>query len=334
PKNDRLLPELLPFLCLAERFFRHAVGTSAGSLSPRTNWSSLGSFEFDLPPLDQQRRIAEILWAVDECKVEMQSLVESLKTFHKTPLDTRLCSNGARSRLGDVVVYVSDGPFGSKLKTEHYAKSGARVIRLQNIGEGYFDDADKAFISPDYFRELRRYEVRPGDVIVAGLGDESHPVGRATLIPETLGPAVNKADCFCIRADPQVVLNAYIAHFFNSKAGSEQIIARAQGTTRMRINVGNIKTVLVPVPTVDQQTQLVEELEKVELAMKRVQQSLSHTGAVNEQPDEYDLREPAVSTTEFNTVQQMIPDAVAKCARQSDDAPIKLGAYGLIAILN
>ena len=66
PKDDRLLPELLPFLCLSERFFQHAVGTSAGSLSPRTNWSSLASFEFDLPPLDQQRRVAEILWAVDD----------------------------------------------------------------------------------------------------------------------------------------------------------------------------------------------------------------------------------------------------------------------------
>ena len=39
PKGDRLLPELLPFLCLSERFFQHAVGTSAGSLSPRTNWT-------------------------------------------------------------------------------------------------------------------------------------------------------------------------------------------------------------------------------------------------------------------------------------------------------
>ena len=66
PKNERLLPELLPFICLSEKFFQHAVGTSAGSLSPRTNWNSLASFEFDLPPLDQQRRIAEILWAVDE----------------------------------------------------------------------------------------------------------------------------------------------------------------------------------------------------------------------------------------------------------------------------
>jgi type I restriction enzyme, S subunit len=61
----------VPFLCLSERFFQHAVGTSAGALSPRTNWSSLASFEFDLPPLDQQRRIAEILWAVDETHTKL-----------------------------------------------------------------------------------------------------------------------------------------------------------------------------------------------------------------------------------------------------------------------
>lgn len=61
PKGDRLLPKLLPFLCISERFFNFAVETSAGSLSPRTNWSSLAGFEFDLPPLAQQRRIADIL---------------------------------------------------------------------------------------------------------------------------------------------------------------------------------------------------------------------------------------------------------------------------------
>lgn len=86
PKDDRLRPELLPFLCLSERFFQHAVGTSAGSLSPRTNWSSLASFEFDLPPLDQQRRIAEILWAVDETLERWQSADNALTPVYQNRL--------------------------------------------------------------------------------------------------------------------------------------------------------------------------------------------------------------------------------------------------------
>jgi len=50
-----LLPELLPFICQTDAFFDHAVGTSAGSLSPRTNWKSLALYEFALPPLEEQQ---------------------------------------------------------------------------------------------------------------------------------------------------------------------------------------------------------------------------------------------------------------------------------------
>ncbi|NMC55467.1 MAG: hypothetical protein GYA48_17730 [Chloroflexi bacterium] len=66
PKDDRLLPELLPFICQSDGFFEHALDTSAGSLSPRTKFKELARYKFPLPPLDEQRRIAEILWAADD----------------------------------------------------------------------------------------------------------------------------------------------------------------------------------------------------------------------------------------------------------------------------
>jgi type I restriction enzyme S subunit len=56
-----LLPEVLPFICQTDTFFDHAVGTSAGSLSPRTNWTSLAGFVFALPPVDVQRRIVSAI---------------------------------------------------------------------------------------------------------------------------------------------------------------------------------------------------------------------------------------------------------------------------------
>ena len=65
-KPDVVLPEFLPFLMMSDRFMNRAVEISVGSLSPTINWSTLKLEEFALPPLDQQRRIAEILWAVDE----------------------------------------------------------------------------------------------------------------------------------------------------------------------------------------------------------------------------------------------------------------------------
>lgn len=82
-KKDKLLPELLPFLCMSEPFFQHAVDTSAGSLSPRTNWDSVADFEFDLPPIEQQRRIAEILWAAEVAKENFHSLLIGESEFRK-----------------------------------------------------------------------------------------------------------------------------------------------------------------------------------------------------------------------------------------------------------
>ncbi len=105
-----LLPELLPFICQTERFFQYALGTSAGSLSPRTSWGALAKYEFRLPPIEEQRRIAELLWAADdavecwrEAKQKLQCLLSTQLSdiFKDTDYDT--------VPLGSVGRWVSGG---------------------------------------------------------------------------------------------------------------------------------------------------------------------------------------------------------------------------------
>ena len=64
--TQSLLPELLPFICQTDAFFDYAVGTSAGSLSPRTNWTSLADFEFPLAPINEQKRLVDLLIATEQ----------------------------------------------------------------------------------------------------------------------------------------------------------------------------------------------------------------------------------------------------------------------------
>jgi type I restriction enzyme, S subunit len=75
---DLLLPELLPFICQSEGFYQYAIKTSAGSLSPRTNWSHLANYEFPLPTVHEQRRIADLLWAADDSLQECGALIQSI----------------------------------------------------------------------------------------------------------------------------------------------------------------------------------------------------------------------------------------------------------------
>jgi len=65
-KPKMILPEFLPFFLQSDMFMERAIEISVGSLSPTINWKTLNVQEFPLPPLDEQKRIAEILWAADE----------------------------------------------------------------------------------------------------------------------------------------------------------------------------------------------------------------------------------------------------------------------------
>jgi type I restriction enzyme, S subunit len=88
------------------------------------------------------------------------------------------------SRLEDLAApelnALTDGPFGSNLKTDHYTSAGPRVIRLQNVGEGRFIN-ERAHISEEHFDRLRKHEARAGDVVIAALTVTS----RATSLPST-----------------------------------------------------------------------------------------------------------------------------------------------------
>ena len=78
-----LLSELLPFICQTDTFFDHAVGTSAGSLSPRTNWTSLADFEFALPPQDEQESLVRLLrTATDAAQAQENSIKAAEGLLH------------------------------------------------------------------------------------------------------------------------------------------------------------------------------------------------------------------------------------------------------------
>jgi type I restriction enzyme S subunit len=57
PGKVGLVPELLPYVVHTDGFFQHAVGTSAGSLSPRTKFKDLATYRFALPVDPARSRI-------------------------------------------------------------------------------------------------------------------------------------------------------------------------------------------------------------------------------------------------------------------------------------
>ena len=261
-KRETILPEFLPFFMQSDLFMERALSISVGSLSPTINWQALAKEEFSLPSIKEQARLVETFTSIEKYGESLRQLAfEAERMFNSLAHNFFSVSANIRVKLSEIVDYASDGPFGSKLKTEHYAEAGARVIRLNNIAPNRFIYDDEAYVPISYFEsDVKRYEVKPGDIVIAGLGDEDIPAGRACVVPSNLGPAINKADCFCLRVNDDMDAS-YLSYFLNSPMGMAQAKAFSQGTTRIRLNLENIKKFTVPATDYSAQVQAAEKLD-------------------------------------------------------------------------
>ena len=112
-KPEKILPELLPFYLRTDAFFDFAMRGSGGSLSPRVKWSHIAGYEFDLPPLDEQRKLADLLWAANELKEKYKKAIAATDEMLKAKFREMFGECGVQSaesgvRLEDVVDVMDD----------------------------------------------------------------------------------------------------------------------------------------------------------------------------------------------------------------------------------
>ena len=79
--KNKIFPAFLPFVIQNEEFFNYAVEKSAGSLSPRVKWEHLKEYEFELPDLEEQKRLTNILWKIEDVKNSINKTQKYLQNF-------------------------------------------------------------------------------------------------------------------------------------------------------------------------------------------------------------------------------------------------------------
>ena len=173
--------------------------------------------------------------------------------------------------LGRLTLARCDGPFGSGLKSSHYTDEGIRVVRLQNIGHGTFNDDDAVYIAPEHYATLGDHSVQPGDLLIAGLGDPHHPAGRACVAPTNIRPAMVKADCFRFRLDQEAFLPAFAALQLTATARAASVML-STGATRQRTNLRSTTRRYVVLPSNSEQARVVESCTAETARLNAVQQ--------------------------------------------------------------
>lgn len=185
---DRILPDLLPFIIQNDNLFDFAVGKSAGSLSPRVKWEHLRNYEFELPDMDKQRKLSELLWAMDSVKKSYQKLIKATDELVKSQFMEQFSMSQAESNgwsivpVSSVVIKPLSGEWGQ----EDTAGTGVKVLRTTNFTDSGFIDYTEVVRRSIELKKVEAKALRDGDILIEKSGgSDTKPVGRVVFYQET-----------------------------------------------------------------------------------------------------------------------------------------------------
>jgi len=263
-KPSMVLPEFLPFLMMSDRFMTRAVEISVGSLSPTINWTTLKHEEFALPPLDQQRRIAEILWMVDEANESSVSLLQNLTSLVDSLVSSLTDSKSANEwpmrRLVDCIEIVS-GQVDPKL--EPY-----RSMYL--IAPNHIEQANGQLLAKETAEQQNaisgKYLFETGDVLYSKI----RPNLRKCVIAPFKG--LCSADMYALRCKPKMIHPRYLLAILLGQHFTSFSISRCVRTGIPKINRNELAEYHLPIPDINVQTSFCQQLDHIDVALNETRE--------------------------------------------------------------
>ncbi len=262
PRPDLFDPRFTFYFTHSEMFSEQLEAGASGTTVAIVNKSRFNTIEIPLPPLDEQKRIVEVLDAAFEglsrARAHTETNLQNARELFEGYLANLFAAppkNWTVKKLKDFCTSITVGFVGPM--AHRYEINGIPFLRSQNVRPFRIDLDDVKFIGEDFNKEIKKSELRPGDVAIVRTG---YP-GTAAVIPEGL-PRANCADLVIARTGERLS-PSFLAMFMNSEYGKRLVADKSVGSAQKHFNVTAAKDVNFAAPSIEEQDKLVE------LAMNR-----------------------------------------------------------------
>ena len=279
PRPEVVDEKYFPFFISSDQFMNEAVRISVGSLSPTINWGTLKNCEFDLPPMDEQKKLAELLWAANDLKESYKKAITATDEMLKAKF---------REMFGDTAGNSKNWPmpkFGDSLNGIENGKSFVcqtvpregdypAVLKLSAVTYGvYQPNENKAVLDESQYNP--KIEVRTGDLLMTRK-NTLELVGACAYVHETT-PRLMLPD-IVFRLDVKECYDKQFLWALLSHPDQRQRIQRiAGGTNTSMVNISKERLCNLPmvVPPLSLQREFVAIADKAESAKANLKKSIA-----------------------------------------------------------
>lgn len=247
------------FLCYYLNYFNYKNYVS-GITRLKLTQAQMRKIPIPNIPSDEQSRIVasieELFSELDKAVDTLKTTKEQLEVYRQTILVDafRAATNSTYLKVGCVCAKIVDCPHS----TPKWEKSGKLCLRTTNFKRGYLDLQSPNYVSEETFHDRnRRIIPQPGDVLYSR---EGSVLGIACTIPSNVYPCLGQR--MMLLRSGEKLNNRYLMHYLNSPMVTNHVIATKGGTGSPHINVGDIKEFKIPIPSLEEQSNIVRQIEE------------------------------------------------------------------------
>ncbi len=266
PRSQDLLPEFLPYLMTTQAFHSYSISQSKGSVNPYINFSDLTRYEFDLPPVEEQLRILELLSGFARLSNQLDLAIEMTRrqATAMRALWFADAQSGESARLGDLAVIPPQNgitvPKGDRRGEVALVNMGDIFTRRDVI---HPRGVEHVTIPPD---RLARYRLESGDLLFARRSVVLEGSGHCVIVsnPEDL-PAVFESSVLRVRLDETRVGAEYVLNYLRSPQGVRSIRAITRRGAVSGVTGSDLRDLQIPIADLATQQQAVADLRRLRI---------------------------------------------------------------------
>ena len=273
--EGKMVSELLPFIIQTPVFFDYANRGSAGSLSPRVKWEHLLDYEFELPSLEEQKVLADKLWAAYRLKEAYKKLLDATDEMVKSQFIEMYYNTHNKQTLESVC------PIMSKGITPKYVESSSVLV----INQACIHWDGQRLGNIKYHNEeipVRKRILESGDVLLNATGNGT--LGRCCVFicPSDNNIYINDGHVIALSTDRAVILPEVLNTYLSLNDTQAEIYRQyvTGSTNQVDIVFSDIKKMKVPVPSMDEQILFVEVLTQADKSKFELKQCIDNIDKV------------------------------------------------------
>ncbi|QVW35318.1 restriction endonuclease subunit S [Geobacter sulfurreducens] len=275
PNPTKVHAKYLYYWLRKNRPYLESLGN--GATFKEVSKAIVSRIEIPLPPLPEQRRIAEVLDKAEELRTKRRAALAQLDTLNQSiflemfgDIQT-IFHKWSVKKLGELLEFLTSGSRGW---AQYYSDAGDIFLRIQNVCRDELRLDDVAYVQAPDTAEARRTRVQPGDVLLSITAD----LGRTAVVPTDIGTAFINQHLSILRT--KAIVPRYLSAYLSSPAGQQEVLGRNKHAVKAGLNFDDIRSFRIPMPPLELQRDFARRVAAVEKLKTAHRTSLSELNAL------------------------------------------------------